>query len=967
MGTLTANASRLPEYCEHKLPTSCRLSSIPGCCACADERAHAASYSTYIDGIGFVPRGNRWQRYCWFCKEFWQRRVDVSGLRPAQTRIPEVPDQTEFLERWYEFHRGYREVTKEDGSVEKVAVLGEPFRDVAPGDLPRTVEELRAGPARSEAAQRAHQLLQPQEVAENGPSLEDQLEDMFQEASAEENGPTALPRVTQSVAQDTTAQSNNIHAQAMQPAGSRSREYQARRIAALRRELHRMRNGIERVISGLRDLGESVPDSAGATSHLANLDRTLGEMTGVPSEEEAARAISSVNSLASQVNASAHDRTLSSMQARVDEARQHFNEARRSREQATRELELADQEYRTSERRLQQLQREHRTAENYTRVFGTREDMDRAGAEYESPIGGMFTRAWERFRVAEEVRREERTLRQVLEDEEAGGGEAETTRLRELEAATPDIWSVRRPRQQDDNATQLAEGNREEAALEEYYSILRRQDWNQSTAAPGDDSSNFPQSMLNSVVAQRETAAADRNALLHSMATAYRQSLDEEHSPTLQAQGLQSMSEAWRDAVNEEALNSQSQTLQDTARRFVADEPFRWPLGLPRSVEEAMIERLMRGVCNGEDRTRLVRLNVNSSLARSGEHDDEEERTRDVEFLMETYRNSSAFRDVVHASEDPELNLVSRELDHATSEDPEVNLIINSVDLVWAARLPADRARRWRAAGREFQIDGGNTAGPTTVLQQANIEAMAEAFQMSSRVRRQSGIPAPQQLQMLYRLQRGERTAEDREVLEEMLTDPDATVPANEVRAQAASRQDRGGQVNGFNPRDAVAFSGAERPVESSNVSGLEQMIQSMGTQQAANNLETNQTDSRQPRVSLFHRIRDDSTAHHYAADTDSELEESESDNESRGLDAKDTGRPEAKSDEEMTIRLECRICYTQMAEIACLPCGHLVMCRWCSDQHSPTLAHDRTRPTRAAGCPVCRKGIRQKVRVFRA
>jgi len=67
MGTLTADLPRLPEYCDHKLPTSCRLSSIPNCCACADERAHQSSYSTYVDGVGFVARGARWDRYCWPC------------------------------------------------------------------------------------------------------------------------------------------------------------------------------------------------------------------------------------------------------------------------------------------------------------------------------------------------------------------------------------------------------------------------------------------------------------------------------------------------------------------------------------------------------------------------------------------------------------------------------------------------------------------------------------------------------------------------------------------------------------------------------------------------------------------------------------------------------------------------------------------------------------------------------------
>ena len=68
MGTLTADVPRLAEHCPHKLPSSCRLTSIPLCCACADRRPHSTSYSKYVDGVGLVQRGTRWQNYCWFCK-----------------------------------------------------------------------------------------------------------------------------------------------------------------------------------------------------------------------------------------------------------------------------------------------------------------------------------------------------------------------------------------------------------------------------------------------------------------------------------------------------------------------------------------------------------------------------------------------------------------------------------------------------------------------------------------------------------------------------------------------------------------------------------------------------------------------------------------------------------------------------------------------------------------------------------
>jgi hypothetical protein len=39
--------------------------------------------------------------------------------------------------------------------------------------------------------------------------------------------------------------------------------------------------------------------------------------------------------------------------------------------------------------------------------------------------------------------------------------------------------------------------------------------------------------------------------------------------------------------------------------------------------------------------------------------------------------------------------------------------------------------------------------------------------------------------------------------------------------------------------------------------------------------------------------------------------------------------RPEALKDDQMTVKLECGICLQQIANVACLPCGHVVMCEW--------------------------------------
>ncbi|KAK3105537.1 hypothetical protein LTR53_018239, partial [Teratosphaeriaceae sp. CCFEE 6253] len=201
---------------------------------------------------------------------------------------------------------------KADGSEERVAVLGEDWREVDPGCLPRTLEEMRAGRAASGAVSQVPAIVEQQEDTP-GQSLEDTLDQMFQEAEAEgtpahqqeaargvQQGPPrsvelsqyAVPDEQQRVAE---LRPSNVHAQAMAPTASRNREYQGRRIAALRRELHRMRNGIERVITGLRDLGEPVPEHAEATTRLSALGSTLDAIDGRPSQGDSDLAVRGVD------------------------------------------------------------------------------------------------------------------------------------------------------------------------------------------------------------------------------------------------------------------------------------------------------------------------------------------------------------------------------------------------------------------------------------------------------------------------------------------------------------------------------------------------------------------------------------------------------------------------------------------------------------------------------------------------
>ncbi|OCK82680.1 hypothetical protein K432DRAFT_323819 [Lepidopterella palustris CBS 459.81] len=318
MGTLTANVPRLNDHCPHKLATSCRLTSTPRCCACADIRPHSLTYSVYIDGVGFVQRGTRWQSYCWFCKEFWNNRIASTDppLQPSQTRIPQIPDQTQFLERWFEFYQGYRVVIRENGAEHRIAVIGEPLKDVSPGLLPRTHDELIAGRL-NDATRPENRTATVQTTtgtlnsSEPERTLEEALDSLLEEASDTEEDP------------------------------------------------HPVRQDIE----------------VGTTS--------------MPGPE------------------------IVSLNARRD-PNIRYGPQNAPREPVSRRL-----------------------ADRFTRIFGTREEIQ--SDDYQSPIAGMYSRAWERHRLAEAARREggpEVSSSELPESNMAPG----TSRVGRLLSGSEDRW-----------------------------------------------------------------------------------------------------------------------------------------------------------------------------------------------------------------------------------------------------------------------------------------------------------------------------------------------------------------------------------------------------------------------------------------------------------------------------------------------------------------------------------------------
>lgn len=337
------------------------------------------------------------------------------------------------------------------------------------------------------------------------------------------------------------------------------------------------------------------------------------------------------------------------------------------------------------------------------------------------------------------------------------------------------------------------------------------------------------------------------------------------------------------------------------------------------------------------------------------------------------------------------LGLLRSSTDNSlTAEDRDtIQEVVQIEDLIWGAGLPAERNRRRRERGEQvsFSPVAREMAGEGQAILH-DIEVMAEAFQMSVQIRRLSGLNAPDQLRMLYRLQRGERDEAIRSTLTAMLRDDETQSRAREVHEQHASemnsdqntrhaaleRERRESARQGNHSRaeldaqrratHSVAMAAGQLAMRTSTATLIERMAnRDDETRAAYQRLQANGFTP--PQTMTNRRFREPTLYRPLAEDEDSEAE---SDGEGKGLDAPDTGRPqEPMTDEQMTVKLECQVCYAQIATIAMLPCGHLTMCQWCSDQHSPTLPHDRTRPRRAAACPVCRKGIRQKVKVFRS
>ena len=108
--------------------------------------------------------------------DFWNTRIALSGILQSRgpiQQIPHVPDQGNFLAQWFDWHRGYSIITLPDGSQVRQELKGESLAEVPLGHLPRTLAQLQPAGDRPIRIRPSYRRRQPQRgiASETSPLL----------------------------------------------------------------------------------------------------------------------------------------------------------------------------------------------------------------------------------------------------------------------------------------------------------------------------------------------------------------------------------------------------------------------------------------------------------------------------------------------------------------------------------------------------------------------------------------------------------------------------------------------------------------------------------------------------------------------------------------------------------------------------------------------------------------------------
>ncbi|KAL8767171.1 MAG: hypothetical protein Q9209_006262 [Squamulea sp. 1 TL-2023] len=319
------------------------MTSDSTCCACGDKRPHAPSFSRYIDGVG-------------------------------STRIPIVPDQTNFIKQWFDWHRGYSTITNSDGTEERQALIGESLSEVDIGYLPRTIEELHRGITLSSNTQDFNT-----QENDTRPSITSASRFNTDDIDPED-------RIF-----DSLSSSESSHDSVFEDASDHSRSTYQQLLLDLQQNVEDIRANVDRLTRRIppnRTPSQVSTISSNLTSITTSID-TIRQNHGQTMELS---TISNSGDTRVSERPALEDRTddylrrwtllLSTQIQRV----QNTHISVRNSTQVVRYSNFLNVQ-------LHRAERERRRREGPAPVFGTREEVERQGQDYRSPLTTLFTRA----------------------------------------------------------------------------------------------------------------------------------------------------------------------------------------------------------------------------------------------------------------------------------------------------------------------------------------------------------------------------------------------------------------------------------------------------------------------------------------------------------------------------------------------------------------------------------------------
>ncbi|KAL9081888.1 MAG: hypothetical protein Q9159_006938 [Coniocarpon cinnabarinum] len=199
----------------------------------------------------------------------------------AATKVPDVPDQSEFCNMWFDYHRGYcRRRIVEDGNVlESTEALSceVPWRDTPPGYLP-----LRHQP----------QLCSEAIAAVTSPSstphisIEDALDAMMEDSDQENEQLRPPAQEANSTSENSLPAANRPSALVALPSGDQADEVQKRLDEALDRK-RRITEELTSAETELRLCREQHRQITSAQQRMRNFERVFGSREEIQQQGDA--------------------------------------------------------------------------------------------------------------------------------------------------------------------------------------------------------------------------------------------------------------------------------------------------------------------------------------------------------------------------------------------------------------------------------------------------------------------------------------------------------------------------------------------------------------------------------------------------------------------------------------------------------------------------------------------------------